>query len=110
MLSFTDILVPCMPLAAAVLAVMKDTTTGQIAFLQQLTGNRAVLREAISRLNTKYNPETTASHVRISEVDANLISSRADRGLFSYLIEATMREFQIGPANAYTIVTNRSSD
>jgi hypothetical protein len=25
MLSFTDILVPCMPLAAAVLAVMKDT-------------------------------------------------------------------------------------
>lgn len=83
------------------------STTGQIGFLQQLTDNKAVLREAISRLNTKYNPETTASHVRISEVDANLITSRADRGLFSYLIEATMREFQIGPANAYTIVTNR---
>jgi VWFA-related protein len=83
------------------------STSGQIGFLQQLTDNKAVLREAISRLNYKYNPETTASGVSISEVDANLISSHADRGLFSYLIEATMKEFQIGPANAYTIVTNR---
>lgn len=83
------------------------STSGQIGFLQQLTDNKAVLREAISRLNTKYNPETTASQVAISEVDANLVANRGDRGLFSYLIAATMREFQIGPANAYTIVTNR---
>lgn len=83
------------------------STTGQIGFLQQLTDNKAVLREAISRLNSKYNPETTASTVSISEVDANLVANRADRGLFSYLLEATMKEFQIGPANAYTIVTNR---
>lgn len=83
------------------------STSGQIGFLQQLTDNKAVLREAISRLNTKYNPETTASHVAISEVDANLVANHDDRGLFSYLIEATMREFQISPANAYTLVTNR---
>ena len=83
------------------------STTGQIGFLQQLTGNKAVLREAISRLNSKFNPETVASNVSISEVDANLVANHADRGLFAYLIEATMKEFQVGPANAITIVTNR---
>jgi len=83
------------------------STSGQIGFLQQLTDNRAVLREAISRLNPKYNPETTASKVSISEVDATLVANHGDRGLFSYLLEATMREFQTDAINAYTIVTNR---
>ena len=83
------------------------STSGQIGFLQQLTDNKAVLREAISRLNSWFNPETTASKVSISEVDANLVANRGDRGLFSYLIEATMREFQSNALNAYTIVTNR---
>ena len=83
------------------------STTGQIGFLQQLTDNKTVLREAIGRLNSKYNPETTASHVSISEVDANLVANHADRGLFAYLLEATMHEFQTGPANAAGIVTNR---
>lgn len=83
------------------------STSGQIGFLQQLTDNKSVLREAISRLNSKYNPETTASHVSISEVDATLVSNHGDRGLFAYLMEATMKEFQIGPINAFTIVTNR---
>jgi len=83
------------------------STTGQIGFLQQLTDNKAVLREAISRLHSRYNPETTASQVRISEADANLVATRADRGLFSYLVEATAKEFQSNAANAATIVTNR---
>jgi VWFA-related protein len=83
------------------------STTGQIGFLQQLTDNKAVLQEAISRLNAKYNPETTASQVAISEVDANLVANHADLGLFSYLVEATMKEFQINAANAFTIVKNR---
>lgn len=83
------------------------STTGQIGFLQQLTDNKAVLQEAINRLNSKYNPETTASQVAISEVDANMVANHADQGLFSYLVEATMKEFQINAANAYTIVKNR---
>ena len=70
------------------------SASGQIGFLQQLTDNKAVLREAISRLNAKYNPETTASKVSISEVDATLVANHGDRGLFSYLLEATMKEFQ----------------
>jgi VWFA-related protein len=83
------------------------STSGQIGFLQQLTDNKAVLREAIARLNSKYNPETSASSVSISEVDANLVASHADRGLFSYLIEATMKEYQMGALSAYTMVKNR---
>jgi len=83
------------------------STSGQIGFLQQLTDNKAVLREAISRLNTRYNPETTASKVSISEVDANLVANHGDSGLFAYLMEATMKEFQTNALNAYTIVTNR---
>ena len=83
------------------------STSGQIGFLQQLTDNKAVLREAIARLNYKSNPETTASQVRISEVDANLVASRGDQGLFAYLVEATMQEFQTGPINAANIVKNR---
>ena len=83
------------------------STSGQIGFLQQLTDNKAVLREAISRLNSKYNPETIASGVSISEVDATLVANHSDSGLFAYLIEATMKELQINAINAYTIVTNR---
>jgi VWFA-related protein len=83
------------------------STSGQIGFLQQLTDNKAVLREAIDRLNNKYNPETTASQVPISEVDANLVASRGDRGLFAYLVAATMKEFQTNALNAANIVRNR---
>ena len=83
------------------------STSGQIGFLQQLTDNKAVLREAISRLNSKYNPETTASHVAISEVDATLVANHGDRGLFAYLMEATAKEFQTDALNARSIVTNR---
>jgi VWFA-related protein len=84
------------------------STSGQIGFLQQLTDNKAVLREAIDRLNYKFNPETIASKVSISEVDANLVANRGDRGLFAYLVEATMKEFQMqNPINAVNIVKNR---
>jgi VWFA-related protein len=83
------------------------STSGQIGFLQQLTDNKAVLREAIARLNYKFNPETTASGVSISEVDANLIASRGDKGLFAYLVEATMKEMQMGALSAMTLVKNR---
>jgi VWFA-related protein len=83
------------------------STSGQIGFLQQLTDNKAVLREAIARLSYKYNPETTATGVSISEVDANLVASRGQRGLFAYLVEATMKEMQMGALSAAALVKNR---
>src|SRR5438093_791877 len=84
------------------------STSGQIGFLQQLTDNKSVLREAISRIQSKYDPETTASRVKISEVDANLVANHSDRGLFTYLVIETMREFQMqSPFGAITLVKNR---
>ena len=84
------------------------STSGQVGFLQQLTNNKSVLREAIRRLNPKYNPEATASKVTISESDANLVASHSDQGLFNYLVAATMREYQMqNPLNAVTMVKNR---
>ncbi len=84
------------------------SASGQIGFLQQLTENKALLREAISRLNPKYNPETTGSRVTISEADANMVENHADRGLFAYLVTLTMREYQMqNPINAVMMVKNR---
>lgn len=84
------------------------SASGQIGFLQQLTENKSVLREAISRLKPKYNPEATASKVSISEADANLVANHSDQALFNYLVAATMREYQMqDPINAMTMVKNR---
>jgi len=83
------------------------SASGQIGFLQQLTDNKVVLREAINRINSRYNPETIASHVSISEVDANLVANHRDGGLFAYLVEATMKEYQTDVVNAVNIVKNR---
>src|ERR1043166_9268645 len=84
------------------------SASARVGFLQQLTDNKSVLREAISRLSPRYNPETTASHVSISEVDANMVANHSDRGLFNYLVLATMREYQMqNPINAVTMVKNR---
>lgn len=86
------------------------SASGQIGFLQQLTDNKAVLREAVSRLNPKYNPETTGSKVTISEADANMVENHSDRGLFSYLVTLTIREYQMqNPINAVMMVKNRVS-
>jgi len=84
------------------------SASARVGFLQQLTDNKSVLREAIHRLSPRYNPETTASHVSISEVDANMVANHSDRGLFDYLVLATMREYQMqDPSNAVTMVKNR---
>jgi VWFA-related protein len=85
------------------------STSGQIGFLQQLTDNQSVLREAIGRLATRYDPEAMpATHVVISEVDANMVANHSDRGLFGYLVAATMREYQMqNPLNAIMMVKNR---
>jgi VWFA-related protein len=84
------------------------SASGQIGFLQQLTDNKSVLREAISRLNPKYNPEATASKVIVSETDANMVANHSDAALFGYLVAATMREYQMqNPINAITMVKNR---
>jgi hypothetical protein len=43
------------------------STSGQIGFLQQLTDNKAVLLEAISRLNSKYKAQCSTCRCRSTE-------------------------------------------
>ncbi len=72
------------------------STSGQIGFLQQLTDNEAVLREAISRLDYKQNGETYGGKTRISEYVASRIEDSGDRRLFAYLMESVKIEYGMG--------------
>src|SRR5947209_4732892 len=83
------------------------STSGQVGFLQQLTDNKSVLHAAIERLVSKRDTETYSNKVPISEVDADRIQHHRDRELFSYLVEATANEYQMGPATAALIVRDR---
>ena len=83
------------------------STSGQIGFLQQLTGNQVVLRQAVARLNNQRNPETYAGKVPISEYDAAQVSEHFNRELFTYLVAATVSEYQTDVRTAANIVQNR---
>lgn len=83
------------------------STSGQVGFLQQLTDNKAVLREAVARLSHRRNPETYAGKVQISEYDAAQVSEHFNRELFTYLVAATAAEFQMDAQTAANLVQNR---
>lgn len=72
------------------------STSGQIGFLQQLTDNQTVLREAISRLNYKQNPEAYAGSTRISEYVASQVEDAGNKRLFAYLMESVKLEYGMG--------------
>jgi VWFA-related protein len=72
------------------------STSGQIGFLQQLTDHPTVLREAISRLNYKRNPEGYAGKTRITEYMASQIADAGNRQLFAYLMESVKIEYGMG--------------
>ena len=72
------------------------STSGQIGFLQQLTDDPVVLREAIARLSYKQNPEGYAGHTRISEYAASRVAEGGDRRLFAYLMESVKVEYGMG--------------
>lgn len=83
------------------------STSGQVGFLQQLTEDKTVLREAASRLNNRRNPETYAGKVVISEYDAAQVAEHFNRELFNYLVKATVAEYQTDEVTAANIVQNR---
>ncbi|HYN24504.1 MAG TPA: VWA domain-containing protein [Pyrinomonadaceae bacterium] len=66
------------------------SASGQIGFLQQLSGQKAVLRAALQRV--KYRPYSVRDFDRpaMTEYQALLIDSN-DRDVFEYFLEQTMR-------------------
>lgn len=67
-----------------------SSATGQIGFLQQLTNDRMVLREAVKRLNARTYSIKDAERPVISEFNALLID-RQDRDVFEFFVTETMR-------------------
>ncbi len=76
------------------------SASGQVGFLQQLTDNKAVLRAAIARLTSRRETDSYSNKVYMSEVDANRVQNHRDQELFSYLVEATMNEYQMDSSMA----------
>lgn len=68
------------------------TASGQIGFLQQLTDNRTVLREAIQRLKPRFYTMRDSDRPRMSEYAALLIDN-SDRDTLNFYIEETTRRF-----------------
>jgi VWFA-related protein len=80
------------------------SASGKIGFLQQLTNNKTVLREAVGRLVYNQNPEVNAGPASMSEYDANQVEAR-NRELFRYLVQAMAR---LGNTNPAGTVINRA--
>jgi VWFA-related protein len=70
--------------------VAVSSATGQIGFLQQLTNDRLVLREAVKRLNPRNYSLRDLERPPMSEFHALLID-RNDRDVFEFFVTETMR-------------------
>jgi VWFA-related protein len=77
------------------------SASGRIGFLQQLTDNPAVLREAIARIGDGRKPEAYNGRTRVSEYMASQIMDNGNKELFTYLMEAIKLEMQAGPGNRH---------
>jgi VWFA-related protein len=92
------------------------SSSGQVGFLQQLTDNKTVLRAAIGRLGNRQEREAYAGKVPMSEYEASQLTDVGNRELFTYLVSATVNEYQwaskFAPAptrGAVNMVKNRAN-
>lgn len=89
--------------------VAVSSATGQIGFLQQLTNDRMVLREAVKRLNARTYSTRDMESPPMSEYNAMLID-RQDRDVFDFFVTETMRAIPgISRESAAQIVRSRAS-
>jgi VWFA-related protein len=77
------------------------SASGRIGFLQQLTDNPAVLREAIARIGDMRKPDAYNGRTRVSEYMASQIMDNGNKELFTYLMEAIKLEMQAGPGSRH---------
>ena|GEM_PF-127142 len=66
------------------------TATGQIGFLQQLTGDRNILHLALDRFNSRSYSNTDADRPQMSEYEAMLVDNN-DIDFFDYMVDETMK-------------------
>jgi VWFA-related protein len=66
------------------------TATGQIGFLQQLTGDREILHLALDRLNSRSYSVTDTERPEMSEYESMLVDNN-DIDFLGYMIDETMK-------------------
>jgi VWFA-related protein len=67
------------------------SASGQVGFLQQLTDNKAVLRAAIARINTRPYNTRDGQNPLMTEVHASAIE-RNDNNVLDYFVDYILRE------------------
>ncbi len=84
------------------------SSSGQIGFLQQVTGERAVLLAAVDRINSRASNVRDLEHPPMNEHQA-LAVDRNQREITDYFIEQILRENPfISRSTAETMVTSRA--
>ncbi len=84
------------------------SASGQIGFLQQLTGDRKVLRAALDRVTARRHAVTDLDRPPMSEFEAIMIE-RNDRQVIDFFVTETMRQNPgIARSIAEQIVRNRA--
>ena len=85
------------------------STSGQIGFLQQLTGNKAVLNAAVDRLRyQQITPGGLSENPPMSEYHALLIQ-QGDENVLDYFVDALMEQMRIPRGTAVDLVKGRAS-
>ena len=70
------------------------TASGQLGFLQQLTGDKEVLRLAVKRIVSRYFDTRDADRTPMTEVQA-LAVDHNDRAVFDYFVDQLLKEMNI---------------
>jgi VWFA-related protein len=68
------------------------STSGQIGFLQQLTSNKAALKAAVARLNSRTRAVMDLDRPIMNAHQAHIIDGAADQELFEYFVRETQRQ------------------
>ncbi|HYH85642.1 MAG TPA: VWA domain-containing protein [Pyrinomonadaceae bacterium] len=70
------------------------TASGQLGFLQQMTGDKEVLRIAIKRLVSRYFDTRDPDRTPMTEAQA-LAIQRNDRGVFDFFVDQLLKEWNM---------------
>jgi VWFA-related protein len=70
------------------------TASGQLGFLQQLTGDKEVLRLAVKRIVSRYFDTRDSERTPMTEAQALAIEHN-DRGVFDYFVDQLLKEMNM---------------
>jgi VWFA-related protein len=75
------------------------TSSGQLGFLQQMTGDKEVLQLAVKRIVSRFFDTRDADRTSMTETQA-LAIQRNDRAVFDYFVDQLLKETNLSTARA----------